>query len=258
MQKPDRNKIRRTRELILDQLGIKVLEWRGSLRGKLDARVFFAIEGAFRCNLFRGPVISRNPEMAGKEVIEIDYSCRVPDQIDPQDPAVIQAIETALAVKHRGNAETNGWKQPAKQSYFFGQTKVAGVDEVVELDLCVQRESETCELSDYWDRLFLPKEAQLMRRERQLAEERDRETYERTKHLQNEGAKFRLLLALATGRISPVPARIEDYVDRWYEWAMPSHPGHLAPNWVQHGWEIAQSLRTSAPTTTTPAAAPAT
>lgn len=234
--------VRRLSTLVLDQLGQRVLDWRAALQTRLDARVFFAVEGAFKCNLFRGPVPSRNPDMAGREVIEIDYSCRVPDRLSPQDSQLIAVVEEIMSVKHRGNHSANGWKQPAAQSYFLGYTQVEGVSELIEIDLCVQRESETCELSDYWDKLFLPRELGIMRKERDLAEDRGAETYGRVKNQQNEEAKFRLLLALASGRVSPVPTRIEDYVDRWWEWAPTVAPTSAAPLWVQQGWQTAREL----------------
>ncbi len=232
--------------LVLDQLSLQVLQWRPALQQRLNARVHLAVEGAFKCKLFRGPVESRNPEMKGQRVIEIDYSCRIPDHLSPQAPEVIQAVEEVMAVKHRGNASANGWKQPAQQAFFMGYTQVEGVAERVEIDLCLQRVGETCELSDYWDLLFRKAELDVMRKERDLAEDRGPETYARVKNDQNEGAKFRLLLAIASGRISPVPPQIEGYVDKWWEWATLLPPTNQAPNWVQQGWRAAQDLKKGA------------
>lgn len=234
--------VRQVSQLVLDTLGGQVLQWREALQEKFKARVFFAVEGAFKCNLFRGAVPSRNPEFNGQQVIEIDYSLRLPDSLNPQDAAVIKVVEEVLSVQHRGNCSANGWKQPALQSFFVGYTTVNGVAEPIEIDLCVQRESETCELSDYWDRLFHPRELAIMRKERDLAEDRGRDSYARVKNAQNEEAKFRLLLALASGRISPVPPRIEAYVDRWWEWAPSVAPSEAAPRWVQQGWVTARSM----------------
>lgn len=233
--------VRKVSTLVLDQLGVRVLDWRSALQDRLRSRVHFAVEGAFKCNLFRGPTASRNAELKGRQVIEIDYSCRIPDNLSPQAEEVIAAVEQIVGVKHRGNASANGWKQPAQQAFFSGLTRVDGVAEDIELDLCLQRVGETCELSDYWDRLFVPKELKVMRKERDLAEDRGAETYGRVKNDQNEGAKFRLLLAIASGRISPVPPQIEGYVDTWWEWAPATPPSPLAPLWVQQGWQTARS-----------------
>lgn len=235
----------RLKDLVLTEMGKRVLAWRAELSKRLGHPVFIAVEGAFKCNLFRGPAASRNPPLTGKEVIEIDYSVRTPDQIDPQDPATQRIVEEVLGVKHRGNYPANGWKQPAKQSHFVGHVTIPGIECPVEIDLCLQRESECCELSDYWRNLFTKDEIVLMRAEREMAESRDQATYEAVKDRQNEGAKFRLLLAFAMGRLSPVPQPVRAYVEHWFDWAPAEMPKSTAPEWVQEGWKIAQTLKST-------------
>src|SRR5262249_32789144 len=151
------------------------------------------LEGAVKCDLYRGARDSMNPELNGRAIREVDLSLRVPDSIDPQDPAFIALVERTTNMKWSSNSDENGWGQAFRQSMLYGYHFVPDFNCDVEFELCIQRLSETCEISEYWDRIFTESELVEQRIQRNIAQSLGKDEYWAEKKAQNEEAKFRIL-----------------------------------------------------------------
>lgn len=226
-------------ELVKSFFAGKAAEWERELSARLGSDVKLELEGAMRCGLYRGPRPSKNPDLSGRPLREADFSLRVGDSVDPQDPAAITAVEAVMGLEWFDNAGQNGWGQPSRLSVFYGYFNVPGIPDPVEMEMCVQRQSETCELSEYWHSLFNPAEIEDQRERRYRAELIGNDEYWGEKHRQNEEAKFRLLYAFDTGRLPNAPACVSANVPEWKRWRTEEPPSAAAPVWAREAWLLA-------------------
>jgi len=240
----------KVRERIITAFEVRILDWVEKFEKDFGVKVFFALEGAMRCKLYRGKKPSDDPKTLGQRFHEIDYGIRlvkqveakegIPEDLNPQDARIKEMVTKVAGLEWSFDVEKNGWQQPAPMSIYYGYFPFGPSGKIVQMEVCVQRESECCEVSEFWHLVYSSEETALLRERRDRAELISEEAYKKEKHKQNEEAKFRWLYGLATGRFSPAPVLIRQYIPKWHHFIpdRESPPPRCAGAWVRQAWEL--------------------